>query len=190
MVYVAQTSEERLEAAQEIASAVLLAGRADDAARVLWLSSRVRRELRPLQDLSHALGHYDPLLPGASLGVAAREELQPVHAAIDALAGRLAKRIADERAFTSHAAHALRTPLAGIDAQLAVALREADAPTPAAPAAACAPRPSGCSASSSRCWRCSAAAPRCSGSEIDRRRAARRGCRSRGSSSMRGARRR
>ena len=33
--------------------------------------------------------------------------------------------MAHERAFTAHAAHALRTPLAGMDAQLAVALREA-----------------------------------------------------------------
>ena len=35
------------------------------------------------------------------------------------------QRVTQERAFTAHAAHALRTPLAGIDAQLAVALREA-----------------------------------------------------------------
>ena len=127
MVYVAQTSEERFEAAREVALAVLLAGAPMTLLALVWLSARVRHELRPLQDLSERLGHYDPLLPGASLGVAAREELRPVHVAIDALAGRLAKRIADERAFTSHAAHALRTPLAGIDAQLAVALREAEA---------------------------------------------------------------
>jgi signal transduction histidine kinase len=47
-----------------------------------------------------------------------------VHAAIDQLGERLARRVAHERAFASHAAHALRTPLAGMDAQLAVALRE------------------------------------------------------------------
>jgi two-component system OmpR family sensor kinase len=47
-----------------------------------------------------------------------------VHAAIDNLGQRLARRMAHERAFASHAAHALRTPLAGMDAQLAVALRE------------------------------------------------------------------
>ncbi|WP_051378970.1 sensor histidine kinase [Derxia gummosa] len=55
-----------------------------------------------------------------------REELVPVHDAIGALAERLARRAAAERAFAAHAAHALRTPLAGIDAQLAVAAREAD----------------------------------------------------------------
>jgi signal transduction histidine kinase len=47
-----------------------------------------------------------------------------VHLAIDQLGQRLSKRLAQERAFTAHAAHALRTPLAGIDAQLAVSLRE------------------------------------------------------------------
>jgi signal transduction histidine kinase len=47
-----------------------------------------------------------------------------MHEAIEQLAQRLARRIADERAFAGHVAHALRTPLAGIDAQLAVAQRE------------------------------------------------------------------
>ena len=45
--------------------------------------------------------------------------------AIEELGQRLARRVANERAFSAHAAHALRTPLAGMDAQLAVALREA-----------------------------------------------------------------
>ena len=49
---------------------------------------------------------------------------RPCTAAIDQLGQRLAQRLAHERAFTAHAAHALRTPLAGIDAQLAMCLRE------------------------------------------------------------------
>ena len=127
MVYVAQTTEERVEAATEIALAALLVGAPMTLFAVLWLRSRVHRELQPLRDLSERLAHYDPMHPDATLGAADREELRPVHAAIDALAGRLTRRVAHERAFTSHAAHALRTPLAGIDAQLAVALREAEA---------------------------------------------------------------
>ena len=119
----------------EVALAALFAGAPMTVLAVLWLRSRIRRELRPLRDLSERLAHYDPMQPGATLGAADREELQPVHAAIDALAGRLTRRVAHERAFTSHAAHALRTPLAGIDAQLAVALREAEAAAPAALAA-------------------------------------------------------
>lgn len=125
MLYVAQTRGERREALAEIGMALLLAGLPMGLLALLWLGARVRQELAPLQLLSARLAAYDPLQPGASLGVAEREELRPVHQAIDALTGRLARRVAQERAFSAHAAHALRTPLAGIDAQLAVALREA-----------------------------------------------------------------
>lgn len=127
MLYVAQTTEERAGAGTRLALAALFAGAPMTLIAVLWLRSRIRNELEPLRDLSERLAHYDPMQTGATLGPAEREELRPVHAAIDALAARLTRRIAHERAFTSHAAHALRTPLAGIDAQLAVALREAEA---------------------------------------------------------------
>ncbi|MEP7281208.1 MAG: ATP-binding protein, partial [Rubrivivax sp.] len=90
----------------------------------LWLGARTRRELAPLQRLSERLASHDLLAPQATLGPAERAELQPVHAAIDTLAAQLSRRLAQERLVAAHAAHALRTPLAGIDAQLAVALRE------------------------------------------------------------------
>ncbi|HZJ69710.1 MAG TPA: sensor histidine kinase, partial [Planctomycetota bacterium] len=100
MLYVAQTTEERAEAGTRIALAALFAGAPMTLIAVLWLRSRIRSELEPLADLSQRLAHYDPMQPGATLGAAEREELRPVHAAIDALAGRLAQRIAHERAFT------------------------------------------------------------------------------------------
>ena len=127
MLYVAQARGERGQAQAAIGLALLLAGLPMAGLALLWLNARVRHELQPLQDLSARLAHYDPLQPGATLGGTEHAELLPVHQAIDALAARLATRIAHERAFTAHAAHALRTPLAGIDAQLAVALREAPA---------------------------------------------------------------
>lgn len=123
-LYVAQSHEERHEAQLEVAFSAALATLAIALLAHLWLRARVRHELLPLQRLAQHLGAHDPARTGATLGKAERQELQPVHAAIDALAERLARRLAQERAFTSHAAHALRTPLAGIDAQLAVALRE------------------------------------------------------------------
>lgn len=125
MLYVAQSREERQEVLLEVVFAVLLAGLPMALLGLLWLNARVRHDLQPLQALSLRLADYDPLHPGATLGPADCQELQPMHAAIDALAARQAQRMAQERAFTAHAAHALRTPLAGIDAQLAVALREA-----------------------------------------------------------------
>ena len=55
-----------------------------------------------------------------------RQELVPMVNAISGLGDRLASHVAHERAFAAHAAHALRTPLAGMDAQLAVAIRQCD----------------------------------------------------------------
>lgn len=124
MLYVAQTTEERLEAKLEIGLGAAVAAMLVGLVGQLWLRGRVRRELSPLGALSSRLLNHDPVTAGASLGQAEREELQPVHAAIDDLSERLSRRLAKERAFSAHAAHALRTPLAGIDAQLAVALRE------------------------------------------------------------------
>ena len=125
LLYVAQSTHERGEAMAELGLAVLLAGLPMGLLGLVWLRVRVRDDLAPLQALSQRLAGHDPLQPGATLGMAQHAELHPVHQAIDALAERLVRRVAQERAFTAHAAHALRTPLAGIDAQLAVALREA-----------------------------------------------------------------
>ena len=127
MLYVAQARDDRTEAKLELLFAAALASLPMGMLGLLWLNSRIRQDLQPLQALSQRLTDYDPLRPGATLGQADDVELRPVHTAIDALALRLARRVEHERGFASHAAHALRTPLAGIDAQLAVALREAPA---------------------------------------------------------------
>ena len=124
MLYVAQARDERDEVQTEIALSAALIALAVGLLGHLWLRSKVQFEMQPLQSLSSRLGDYDPLDAGAKLGLAERVELEPIHQAIDALAERLKVRLAHERAFTAHAAHSLRTPLAGIDAQLAMALRE------------------------------------------------------------------
>ncbi|MFC3147880.1 sensor histidine kinase [Piscinibacterium candidicorallinum] len=123
VLYVAQTHAERTEAQTEIALNTGLAAVAMVLLALVWLRIVVRRELQPLQRLSARLAQHDPLDAKATLGAAEREELQPVHDAVDELTARLARRVAQERAFAAHAAHALRTPLAGMDAQLAVALK-------------------------------------------------------------------
>ena len=126
MLYVAHTHRERNEAQVEVALNAVLAALSIGMVGHIWLRLRVRRELLPLQRLSERLGSHDPLAGSQLLGAPERAELAPVHQAIDALGQRLADRVARERAFAAHAAHALRTPLAGMDAQLAVALREAE----------------------------------------------------------------
>jgi signal transduction histidine kinase len=124
MLYAAQTRSERDEARTEVALGAVLAALAVGLLGHIWLRARVRQELQPLQGLSQRLAAWRADELELDLGAPERSELQPVHRAIEALTARLAIRIANEQAFSAHAAHALRTPLAGIDAQLAVAQRE------------------------------------------------------------------
>lgn len=132
MLYVAQVGTQHSETKFEVALSAVLASLAITLLAHVWLRFKIREELQPLQTLAERLSQHDPLASNPSfgahtastLGPAQRQELQSVHDAIDALGLRLARRVANERAFSGHAAHALRTPLAGIDAQLAVALRE------------------------------------------------------------------
>ena len=125
MLYVAELRATRTEELAEIMLSTTLAALAVVLLAYVWMAARLRRELAPLQVLSDELAAHDPLDDTSRLGPAQRQELVPVHAAIDALGLRLRQRLRREQAFSAHAAHALRTPLAGIDAQLSVALREA-----------------------------------------------------------------
>jgi two-component system OmpR family sensor kinase len=111
--------EARFEAAALSAGAALLVGLISAA----WLRRRVRGELEPISTLSMAVQDFDPLQPGAGLAAATRAELVPMHKAIVSLGARVRKQFATERAFSAQAAHALRTPLAGMVVQLAAAQR-------------------------------------------------------------------
>ncbi|MFN9449915.1 MAG: sensor histidine kinase [Rubrivivax sp.] len=95
---------------------------------LVWLRHRTRRELQPLFDLAEQVRHHDPLGRAPSLPPATRDELAPVHDAIDELSQRLAQRVAREQAFSAHAAHALRTPLATVVANLAAAQQRVEDP--------------------------------------------------------------
>jgi len=127
-LYVAHEHSERLEAQFDVALDAALAALAMALIGHLWLRSRFWRELQPLQVLSRRLQHLDPGEGKLALGRAERTELESLHRAVDGLSARLAERIRREQGFSAHAAHALRTPLAGVDAQLSIALREAPEP--------------------------------------------------------------
>ncbi len=124
VLHVAQDAEERREASIEAARYTAEVALAIGLICVFWLRRRLKHELRPVAQLSDAVRDFDPLDTRSQLPPVTRAELAPMHHAISALSSRLIQRISNERAFSAHAAHALRTPLAGLDAQLAVALRE------------------------------------------------------------------
>lgn len=125
ILVVAQSVAEREEALGETVLYATLMALAVGFLAALLMNNRIRVELQPLQKLSAAVQSFDPMASGATLAGVHRAELEPIKAAIEDLGRRLSRRIGTERAFSAHAAHALRTPVAGIDAQLAMAIKEA-----------------------------------------------------------------
>lgn len=124
VLYVAQSTVERFEAFQDMTVNTALV------ALLVWVLSafglyrRIRAELNELSKLEAGVLKFDPLDAAQPSLEVSRSELLPIRDAIVDLGRRLVVRVRNERAFTAHAAHALRTPLAGMDAQLAVAMRE------------------------------------------------------------------
>lgn len=126
-LYVAQRGAERLQSGHEAAAFVVLSAVLVSLFWALVLRRRVAMTLRPLEEMARQIPHYDPMRPATSLPPADRAEMAAIRSAVTELGQRLARRIENEQAFAAHAAHALRTPLAGMDAQLALAEREAGA---------------------------------------------------------------
>ena len=84
--------------------------------------------LRPLEDVTRAIGKRDPqaLAPLPAAGHPA--EIQPLVASLNALLDRLGTALDAQRSFVADAAHELRTPLTALKLQLQLAQR---APTDA-----------------------------------------------------------
>lgn len=92
----------------------------------LLVRASVRRGLRPLHDLADQLA-VRPVEATEPVGRGdLPDELQPVVQALNGLLQRLGKSMEDERAFTTNAAHELRTPLAGAVIHLENAMSEPD----------------------------------------------------------------
>ncbi len=104
-------------AAQQAGGAVMVLGLLA-AAIVGW---RIRVELRPLGRLAQDVEAFNPGPTATVLPRSTRLELEPVYAALEHLLQRLTEKLRFERAFAAQAAHSLRTPLAGLTAQIEVA---------------------------------------------------------------------
>lgn len=126
-LYVAQSGEERHDARIGVVVYSTLAAFLVGLGAALWLRARLGAEFAHLQTLSRAVQAFDPLSQGQVLAPPARAELLPMRDAIVELAARLSERVDAERAFAAHAAHALRTPLATMAANLAAAQQRAGA---------------------------------------------------------------
>ena len=126
LLVVAQADAERNEAKQEGALYAFMSAALSGILVSLLLNWRIKKELQPLHKLSEQVRQYDPTSPSTKLDASLRSELEPIEESVRDLGRRLAQRTASEKAFVAHAAHALRTPVAGIDAQLAIAQREAN----------------------------------------------------------------
>jgi two-component system OmpR family sensor kinase len=91
------------------------------------LSWSIRHELRPISEFAHDIESVGPETAILTDPQIPRRELVPAYNALTALLQRLQAKLRSERAFAAHAAHSLRTPLAGLTAQLEVASAKAPA---------------------------------------------------------------
>lgn len=123
-VVVAQTTRRR----DDQARAVLLDTLTPNVVLLLLALLLVRRAvtqaLRPLDELSRAFEVRDAADLSPVSDAALPKELVPVIRAINHLVSNLSKAARMQQSFLSNAAHQLRTPLAGIQTQIELALRE------------------------------------------------------------------
>lgn len=125
LIQVAESAQMRNNLAREITSRLLLPlllALPLLAGLVWWM---VGTSLRPLVKLTQAVASRQPnnLTP---LAIAVPREVQPLIERLNRLFARISALIENERRFTADAAHELRTPMAGIKAQLQVAQAEMD----------------------------------------------------------------
>ncbi len=97
---------------------------------LIWFA--VGRGLRPLDEMSQAVGMRSPEAMSPLPEDAMPRELRPLAASLNRLLARLDEALAAQRRFTADAAHELRTPLAALALQVEQAERAPDAPARAA----------------------------------------------------------
>jgi len=123
-VTVAETTHKRERAGSKILAAMLLPNILLMIGTLALVYIGVRRGLAPLTELSKEISQRAPhdLSPLPQRDVPA--EAQPLVQAMDGLIDDLRSSVAAQQAFLANAAHQLKTPLAGLQAQLELHLQE------------------------------------------------------------------
>ena len=123
-IQIAETFTGRIFVAQEAADRLLLGGALMYILLLLFTGFAVRHGLAPLQLIQTELINLT-LDQNRKLNEAtAPEEVRPLIAAINDLMVRIRQELQRQKRFISNAAHQLRTPLAGLKVQAALALRD------------------------------------------------------------------
>lgn len=126
LIQVAETKSKRDQLAEEIIATMMLPQLLIVLLAGIMVHYGVRRGLLPMNRLQLAIeqrSHRD--LSSVPLEDAPRE-VQPLLQAMNGLLQRLRESIAHQQRFTADASHQLRTPLAGLQTQAEMALRESD----------------------------------------------------------------
>lgn len=139
-VMVAETQRKRSRSAANTAIQVLISNLLVIAVTLLAVFFAVRVSLSPLIELGRRiqLRTPDDLRPIDDRSVP--EEAQPLVEAINALMGNVRSAHEAQQAFISNAAHQMRTPIAALQTQLELALKEYSSADASTPASALSPR--------------------------------------------------
>ncbi len=117
-VVLADGSDPRQQWARSILFKVLLPNLVLIIAAAFAVNWAVRRALKPLLDLKEAVEHRSPRDLSAIDEQASPEEARPLVQSLNRLFGLVNAQAESQRRFVADAAHQLRTPLAGLQAQV------------------------------------------------------------------------
>ena len=126
LVAAAESTDARRSIAREILFATLVPEGLLVALAAVGVWYGVGRGLAPLERLRVEIGRRSDQDLSSLEARRVPREVRPLVEAINALLARLDSALAAHRRFVANAAHQLRTPLAGLDAQAELALRESE----------------------------------------------------------------
>lgn len=118
IVQLADGSDVRQQWAHTVLNSVLLPNLVLMAVAAVWVRWAVRRALRPLVELKAAVEHRSPRDLSPLAAEASPSEVRPLVHSLNRLFAMVNAQAEAQRRFVADAAHQLRTPIAGLQAQV------------------------------------------------------------------------